>query len=234
MATPEMSYGNGIAGLNANSSHNLSSLNDVFKTGGNYNVSGQSNQNGASHSAQPQSGGICDRCGSMLVNGECPNDRATVYTATITNRGSGYSSPLTTTFFNPFDKYAIIKPEPLKSDGIKIGELVGWRGWKIDDHGFLRSMSADVLWAPGEPMRGDIKSGIEHNGCYAYKLARDFLKKHQNGLDVWGKVHMWGRCIEHELGWRSEWMKIVSLEGAINPCVETLLPELRKRYKLEN
>lgn len=118
------------------------------------------------------------------------------------------------------------KPEPLKADGIKIGEITGWRGWRYQN-GFLWSMSAGTVWAPNEPMDGKIKGNQEHNGCYAYKLLRTFLATHQD-LDVWGEVEMWGRIIEHELGYRSEWAKIVSLDST--RLSKTELYDLRVRY----
>lgn len=96
-------------------------------------------------------------------------------------------------------------------------------------------MSADVVWGPGEPMEGKTKSRSEHNGVYAYKLLRDFLKQHSGDLDVYGKVALWGDVIEHELGYRAEFAKIISLE---NFCGRDRdhgysLPKLREIYGLQ-
>lgn len=119
----------------------------------------------------------------------------------------------------------------LKTEGIKLGEIIAWRGWKITAQGFLRSMSADVIWAPHEPMEGKIKSTEEHNGCYAYKTASTFLKNHENtGLDVYGRVALWGDIIEHELGYRAQFAKIVGLEGALTDAADGKMSVLRERY----
>lgn len=77
-----------------------------------------------------------------------------------------------------------------------------------------------------------MKAAKEHNGCYAYKHLRDLLKNHSGGLGVYGQVHMWGRVIEHQLGYRSEWAKIISLDGVMPPAKKAVLTALRERYGL--
>lgn len=121
--------------------------------------------------------------------------------------------------------------QPVKYEGWLVGELTGWRGWKVTPELLLKSMTADVVWAPDEPMDGNTKATEEHNGIYAYKKARDFLSKHNEGLDIYGKVLMWGDVIEHELGYRAEYAKIVSLEGLTVKGREHL-EALRERYKV--
>jgi hypothetical protein len=125
-------------------------------------------------------------------------------------------------------------PEPPKriaNAGFKIGELVGWRGWKVTPDGFLRSMSADVIWSPDEPMDGKT-SAKGDEGVYAFKKCRDFLKHMQGaGLDVYGKVALWGDVIEHELGWRAEFAQVISLEDFLSRSgSRTVLSDLRDRY----
>jgi len=122
---------------------------------------------------------------------------------------------------------------PLKTEGIRLGEIIAWRGWRLTSSGFLKSMSADVIWPPGEPMEGKTKSSEEHNGCYAYKTARDFLKNHEgSGLDVYGKVALWGDVIEHELGYRAQFAKVVSIEHFLKaPAPHKLfIKDLREKY----
>jgi hypothetical protein len=125
------------------------------------------------------------------------------------------------------------KSEPLKTEGFKVGEIIGWRGWKITPTGFLRSMSADVLWPPDEPMEGKTKTREEHNGVYAFKACKDFLKQMENaGLEVYGRVALWGDVIEHELGYRAEYAKVVSLDHfLVSPAPHKLsIKDLRDRY----
>lgn len=127
-----------------------------------------------------------------------------------------------------------VKNEPLKISEFKVGEIEGYRGWRVTEDGFLRSMSARVIWAPGEPMEGKTKSREEHNGVYAYKRASDFLSNHENaGLNIYGKVHMWGDVIEHELGYRAEFAKIVSLDHFLGPAPFKLnIRDLREKYQV--
>lgn len=96
-------------------------------------------------------------------------------------------------------------------------------------------MSADVIWGPGEPMDGKTKSTEEHCGVYAYKKLRDFLSQHTDGLDVYGQVALWGDVIEHELGYRAEWAKIISIENTLGKdrTHGFSLPQLREIYKLQ-
>lgn len=124
---------------------------------------------------------------------------------------------------------------PLKTEGFRCGEILAWRGWRVTEQGFLRSMSANVVWGPGEPMDGKTKSTEEHCGVYAYKKLRDFLSQVSDGLDVYGQVALWGDVIEHELGYRAEWAKIVSIENTLgrNLTHGFSLPQLRELYKLQ-
>lgn len=124
---------------------------------------------------------------------------------------------------------------PLKTEGFRCGEILAWRGWRVTPQGFLRSMSADVIWGPGEPMDGKTKSSEEHCGVYAYKKLRDFLSAHSDDLDVYGQVALWGDVIEHELGYRAEYAKVISLESVLgkNRTHGFSLSQLREIYKLQ-
>ena len=123
---------------------------------------------------------------------------------------------------------------PLKTEGFRLGELTAWRGWIVTAEGWLKSMTADVLWAPGEPMDGKTSSTAEHNGVYCYKKLRDFLKNHASTSMIYGRVHVWGDIIEHELGYRAEYAKIVSLEGWTQPARSNpdTIAKVRAHYQL--
>lgn len=201
---------------------------------GQFNVSGQSSQ----HS----SGGPLGAYAGGGSGGQSTAQQAATAAHQAANQLAQYKNQLTQKYaigsggsgWIAVDGECYTRPEPLKDGGLKLGEIIGWRGWRITTEGFLHSMSADVLWAPGEPMYGNVKASIDHNGCYAYKHARDFLKKHAGGLQIYGKVAMWGRVIEHELGYRAEWAKIISLDELLGPHTLTNnIRALRKRYGVE-
>lgn len=106
---------------------------------------------------------------------------------------------------------------PLKTTGIRLGEIIAHRGWVVGPAGFLHSMSAGVVWAPGEPMEGKTKSTQEHCGVYAFKTAKDFLTQVGDALDIYGRVALWGDIIEHEIGYRAQFAKIIGLDHFLKP-----------------
>lgn len=180
----------------------------------NRGLSGKAAQAISSHPVNPLAGyggGNSSAAQQAIIN--------QVYAAAIGGGGGGGTAPE-------------VKHEPLKIDGIKLGEIIAFRGWRVTAQGFLRSMSADVIWGPGEPMEGKTESKREHNGVYAYKTARDFLKEHATDLDVYGKVALWGDIIEHELGYRAQFAKVVSLEHYLKREAphKISIKELRQKY----
>lgn len=204
---------------------------------GQSNVSRQSNANASSGSSGAQSGATWGNSGGLTQNLLAQAHQAALQQAAtqhyIVGGGGGFGSitPIT------FGAQDCGKPAALKSGDIRLGEIIGWRGWRVTADGLLRSMSVDVLWAPGEPMKGDVKGGADHCGIYSYKSGSDFLKKHRYDLDVIGRVAMWGRVIEHELGYRAEFAKIIALEAMLDGAPERperksslTLEQLRNRY----
>lgn len=81
-------------------------------------------------------------------------------------------------------------------------------------------------------MDGKTRAKEEHCGIHAYKKARDFLKSHASELHIYGKVAMFGDVIEHELGYRAEFAKIISLDGVLGSRGEKELDRHRKQYGL--
>lgn len=200
--------------------------------GGSY-VSGQSTQGSSGGAAIPRPGSFTFTSpGAGYTSAPSISFTNAAHSATITAMQQSIIQQLWGS--TPGSEPSYQKPDLLKPEGVKLGEIIGWRGWGLTDKGFLKSMSADVLWAPDEPMHGDIKSGAEHNGCYAYKRARDFIKAHESHLQVWGAVAMWGRVIEHEKGYRSEWAKIVYIKEVNGKQTKHTLSELRERYGVKD
>lgn len=125
--------------------------------------------------------------------------------------------------------------DPVEDAGIKVGEVVAWRVWKLAD-GRLWSVAINREWVPGEPMTGDVST----DGVHAFKDADEAVRygKETVILGVLGQVALWGQVIEHEAGWRAEFAKIVRLErvfsggGGCSHLFQPLLYNLRERYGL--
>ena len=89
--------------------------------------------------------------------------------------------------------------------------IVGWREWRLEGtltEPRLQSITMEDIWPVRKPIQvfdsnWRIDSGI--NGIHAYKTFRDLAS--DLGLlsfRVVGEVWMWGRMVEHQFGWRSE------------------------------
>lgn len=122
-------------------------------------------------------------------------------------------------------------PTELKSEGIRAGEIIGWRGWFVVG-GELRSMTADAAWQPGVPMTGDPANGF---GIHAYK------SPHGPSLDgycsramltpwVIGEVALWGDVIEHTEGYRAEFGRPHSFVTWSDNIPREIRDEITKKY----
>ena len=104
------------------------------------------------------------------------------------------------------------KPTALKSEGVRAGEVIGWRAWRINSHDELVSATADTIWHASEPMSGNPASGY---GIHAYKgpvgPALDGYAARTRSEWVVGEVALWGDIIEHEEGYRAEFARVHSL-----------------------
>jgi hypothetical protein len=104
------------------------------------------------------------------------------------------------------------QPKPVvENTGIVLGEIEGFRAWRIFN-GLLVSMAVDDVWLPGEPMTAkDVDVG-NHNGAHAFKTIKqaiDYSVSHENVAI--GRVKLWGQIIEHELGYRAEFSKPIEI-----------------------
>ena len=125
----------------------------------------------------------------------------------------------------------------LKHEGIRIGEIIAYRAWRVIEPGWLRRgddllhsvLMKDYVWHIDKPAYGDVRT----HGIYSF---RDVIRCREdysytpgtNGPLLFGKVKIWGEIVEHEAGYRSEFGKIVSLDYG-DP---ELLDKFRKIYGL--
>lgn len=120
---------------------------------------------------------------------------------------------------------ALPPTSPIKSSGIRLGEIEAWRLWHVEGHR-LRSITREILWLPGVPMTGDPKP-TNHAGVYAFRnRINALLEMNLSRNLVLGTVKLWGRYVEHELGFRAENARITALE--FGPYVD--LKSLRTLY----
>jgi hypothetical protein len=125
--------------------------------------------------------------------------------------------------------------ETLKHEGIRAGEIIAYRAWRVIEPGFLRR-GDDLLhsvymrkyvWRPDEPASGDVKT----HGIYSF---RDVIRSKQEysynayGVLLFGRIKIWGEVVEHEAGYRSQFGKIISLDYG-DPA---LLDKFRKIYRV--
>ena len=123
----------------------------------------------------------------------------------------------------------------LKHDGIRAGEIIAYRAWRVIRQGLFRSRDEllhsvymrDYVWLPDEPASGDVKT----HGIYSF---RDVIRSKQDydynayGVLLFGKIKIWGEVVEHEEGYRSEFGKIISLDYG----PPELLDKFRKIYRV--
>lgn len=123
-------------------------------------------------------------------------------------------------------------PEPKLADledaGITLGEIIAWRVWHVTTEQLLKSVATSNIWAPGEPMVGN----VEHAGVHAWKSASGALTYAAGNQALVGKVALWGTVVEHEDGYRAEYAKPVSIEFTMgnNHWPPSLVHKIAKRY----
>lgn len=108
-----------------------------------------------------------------------------------------------------------ISRHPLPRVGITVGELVGWRIWRVrSPDTLLVSYSADRIWLPGEPMEGT-PSDYNGAGVWAFKDAdRAAAKCGELSQAALGSVRLWGEVIEHQDGYRAQFAEVRSIDWA--------------------
>lgn len=109
------------------------------------------------------------------------------------------------------------RTDALPRSGLEAGEIIAWRLWASDDANLLMSVAAvngnkRTVWPPGEPMTGN-PGDHDKVGVHAWKTKRSaFDHLNQGGGGVIGRVALWGEVVEHELGYRAEFGKVLSID----------------------
>jgi hypothetical protein len=96
--------------------------------------------------------------------------------------------------------------------------VFGFRAWSVHGTGSLRSRFGAERWEPGADFTAHCKAWPDgpcpHCDCvcgvHAFRDLRH-LKSWRGGTHVTGAVALWGRIIEHELGFRAEHARPVAL-----------------------
>jgi hypothetical protein len=125
----------------------------------------------------------------------------------------------------------------LKHEGIRAGEIIAYRAWRVIAPGLLRSgddqrlhsvFMRDYVWSPDEPASGDVRT----HGIYSFRDAvrsrEEYSYSTHEGPLLFGRVKIWGEVVEHESGYRSEFAKILSLDYGD----ENFLEKFRKIYRV--
>jgi hypothetical protein len=140
--------------------------------------------------------------------------------------------------------------QPIERTGIVLGEVIAYRAW-IEKDGFLCSVAADRIWAPGEAMEAakDFTPHGEDGGVHAFKERAGEFEAYVDGATAYyaqysrgvpdilmrrpiiGEVRLWGEVIEHELGYRAQYAYPKRLiANGVDPAI---LAKITKRYGLE-
>ncbi len=136
---------------------------------------------------------------------------------------------------------------PSRDAGIRAGEIIAFRCWKVKGIDSLYSVIQDTFfWPPYDYVKSDIEwnEGYPPKGIHAFKYQKD-LNEYinwmlvpwydfydsfiENTSYVWGQVELFGTVIEHELGYRAQYARILSIDG----CTDEVnnLDSIRDRYK---
>ena len=180
---------------------------------------------GRHRSASSQVHGGADQASGGSAGGAAPNYAAlTAATRSAFQAAAAGPSPLLTAFD---------APQPAIEDaGIKAGEIVGYRCWRLRDGLLCSCYLRYTVWQPGEIMEGDPDQG---EGVHAFKdrlmmgsYGYRYVHEGYGEVIVSGTVYLWGDVIEHERGYRASKAAIASIDDSPHYDAKAL----RKRYGL--
>lgn len=102
----------------------------------------------------------------------------------------------------------------IKDTGIRAGEVIARRCWRIRADRLFSIYMADYEWYPNYPATGNVAEGF---GVHAFNNDYDlgiYIRDHAcaSYYLIPGTVSLWGEIVEHERGYRAEYAKILSLD----------------------
>ena len=132
------------------------------------------------------------------------------------------------------------KRKPIEDAGIRAGEIIGHRGWRIKNGLLVSIFKSEHVWRPDEPMRGDVSGEygvhafnnpylvatyVAETKAYAQSMHQVYMQAalrpggiinipeiEFGGIFAFGTVAMWGEVIEHSRGYRAEFAKVASID----------------------
>lgn len=114
--------------------------------------------------------------------------------------------------------------------GIKAGEVVAYRAWRLRDGILYSCYQSNFSWKPGETVEGNPDNLSE--GVHAFKsmlnACRYGVSYDGDGKIVTGTVELWGDVYEHERGYRASKAAIKWIDDS----PEYDAKALRKLYEL--
>lgn len=106
---------------------------------------------------------------------------------------------------------------PISSTDVPVvGEIVGYRCWRVNNVPLLWSLHRHHIWLPGEAETGHV--GEDIGGIYAFKSrSRAVSEAHGDWTTpiAIGSVALWGDAVEHTDGWRAEYGRLLSIDQVI-------------------
>lgn len=96
--------------------------------------------------------------------------------------------------------------------GIRAGEIIAVRAWRLGPDGLLRSMyMADYVWTPRDIEKIHDQDIARGYGFHAYKTLERVRGEYCGLGVVYGEVALWGEVIEHDWGYRAEYAKVIRI-----------------------
>lgn len=107
-------------------------------------------------------------------------------------------------------------PRFFEDAGIKAGEVIAYRAWRLKNGKLYSMYMTEVCWEPGEILEGDAERG---DGIYGFKsvlLLAQYGKWYSDAQTpvVTGTVDLWGEVYEHERGYRASKAAVRSIDDS--------------------
>ncbi len=106
-------------------------------------------------------------------------------------------------------------PAFFEDAGIKAGEIVAYRAWRLRNNKLYSVYESDFCWEPGTVCEGNAESGT---GIHAFKsllLLSEYGVSYSNmDVIVTGTVDLWGDVYEHDRGYRASKAAVRSIDDS--------------------